>query len=80
MSDDQLKSTFLERLIIEEEDLGIKINALNQGLHSDGFAKKVGDYHFELLDLQHSTMVAYRRVLRMRIKDLTEKSVKAATA
>lgn len=67
------ETTFLERLINEEKELGEKIAGLNKGLHSDGFAEKVGDYQFELLSLQHSTMIAYRRVLNMRIKDLNSK-------
>lgn len=65
--------TFLDRLVLEEQQLGEKITALNKGLSSDGFAEKVGDYQFELLNLQLSTMTAYRRVLTMRIKDLKGK-------
>jgi hypothetical protein len=62
--------TFLERLILEEEQLGEKITGLNKGLNSDGFAAKVGDYQFELLSLQHGVMISYKRILNMRIKDL----------
>jgi hypothetical protein len=67
------QEAFLERLINEEKELGEKIVGLNKGLHSDGFAEKVGDYQFELLNLQHGAMLTYRRVLIMRIKDLTSK-------
>ncbi len=63
---------FLERLINEEKELGEKIVGLYKGLQSDGFAQKVGDYQFELLNLQHGAMITYRRVLIMRIKDLTK--------
>jgi len=56
----------------EEKELGEKIVGLNKGLQSDGFAQKVGDYQFELLNLQHGAMITYRRVLIMRIKDLTK--------
>lgn len=66
------QDTFLERLITEERELGDKIISLNKGLQSDGFAEKVGDYQFELLNLQHSAMVTYRRVLIMRIKELNK--------
>jgi len=66
------QEAFLERLINEEKELGEKIAGLNKGLHSDGFAQKVGDYQFELLNLQHGAMITYRRVLIMRIKDLTK--------
>lgn len=66
------ETTFLERLINEEKELSEKIVGLNNGLNSNGFAEKVGDYQFELLNLQHSAMVTYRRVLIMRIKDLTK--------
>lgn len=67
------KNAFLERLINEEKELGEKIVGLSKGLNSDGFAQKVGDYQFELLNLQHSSMITYRRILTMRIKDLTSK-------
>lgn len=66
------ENAFLERLINEEKELGEKIVALNKGLQSDGFAEKVGDYQFELLNLQHGAMITYRRVLNMRIKDLNK--------
>ena len=69
---DSAETTFMERLILEEKELGDKIVGLSKGLQSDGFAEKVGEYQFELLSLQHSTMVAYRRVLLMRIKDLSK--------
>lgn len=62
--------TFLDRLIIEEEELGKKIVGLSKGLNSDGFAEKVGEYQFELLSIQHSSMISYRRILTMRIKDI----------
>jgi hypothetical protein len=75
---------FLERLINEEKELGEKITGLTKALHSDGFSQKVGDYQYSflfylshqysLLSLQHSTMIAYRQVLIMRIADLTAKS------
>ena len=64
------ETTFLERLINEEKELGEKIVGLNKGLSSDGFAVKVGLTQFELLNLQHGTMITYRRVLIMRINDL----------
>ena len=67
------ETTFLDRLIIEEKELGEKIIGLNAGLNQPGFSEKVGDYQFELLALQHSTMIAYRRVLNMRIKDIYQK-------
>lgn len=65
---------FLKRLLNEEAQLGEKIVGLAKALHSDGFSQKVGDYQFSLLSLQHSTMIAYRQVLIMRIKDLTGKT------
>jgi len=66
--------SFLDRLIREEKELGEKIVGLNKGIHSDGFAQKVGEYQFNLLCLQHSTMIAYRQILVMRIADLKDKS------
>lgn len=65
-------STFLERLILEEAALGEKMTGLGKALSSDRFSEQVGDYQFELLWIQHSAMAAYRRVLNMRIKDLTK--------
>ena len=65
-----METTFLERLIQEEEELGKKITGLVNALNSDNFAEKVGMYQFELLSLQHSCMIAYRRILNMRINDL----------
>jgi hypothetical protein len=66
------QNAFLERLVNEEKELGEKIVGLNKALQSDSFAQKVGDYQFELLNLQHSAMLTYRRVLIMRLKDLTK--------
>lgn len=68
------KQDALERLINEEKELGEKIVGLNKGLQSD--AQKVGDYQFELLFLQHGAMITYRRILIMRINDLTSKKRK----
>jgi hypothetical protein len=67
------ETTFLERLIIEEKELGEKIVGLNKGLNSDGFYEKVGEYQFDLLNMQHSAMLSYRKLLNMRIKDLKNK-------
>lgn len=67
------ETTFLERLIMEEKELGEKILALNNGLNSGGFIEKVGQYQFELLFLQHSTMLSYRKVLKLIINDISSK-------
>ena len=64
------QNPFLERLVNEEKELGEKIVGLNKGLMSDGFSEKVGMFQFELLNLQHSTMLSYRRILNIRINDL----------
>lgn len=68
-----METTFLERLILEEKELGIKIEGLIKAIESDRFVEKVGEYQFELLTLQHTCMLSYRRVLNMRIKDLKTK-------
>lgn len=68
-----METTFLERLISEEEELGKKITKLIRALSSNGFAEKVGMYQFELLSVQHSCMIAYRRILNMRINNLKTK-------
>lgn len=64
---------FFDRLINEEKELGEKIEGLNKGLNSDGFAEKVGEYQFKLLSLQRKSMITYRKILNMRIKDLNSK-------
>lgn len=66
------QNVFLERLINEEKELGEKISGFKEGLRSDGSYVKFSDYHFKLLDLQYCAMVNYRRVLVMRIEDLTK--------
>jgi hypothetical protein len=60
----------LNWVIVENEELGEKIVALNKAISSDGFVVKVGLFQFELLHLQHSAMLTYQRVLIMRINDL----------
>lgn len=65
----------LKKLIKEEQELGEKIVGLNKALFSDYFSEKVGDYQFDLLNLQHGAMITYRRVLIMRITDLEKKLV-----
>lgn len=67
------QDTFLQRLIIEEEDLGTKLVALSTALESPGFSERVGKTQFDLLHLQRSAMATYRQILRMRIKDLNNK-------
>ena len=74
MKKQEEKEAFLYRLINEEKELAEKIVGLNKALFSDGFSEKVGDYQFELLNLQHGAMITYRRVLIMRITDLKNKS------
>lgn len=63
----------IERLELELSELDIKIGNLTAALHVPNFSEKVGDYQFELLGVQHSSMTAYRRVLNLRIKDLKSK-------
>jgi hypothetical protein len=64
------QTTFMDRLINEENELSEKINALEKALNSDGFQNKIGDYQFQLLSIQHNTMKIYNSILKMRIKDL----------
>lgn len=71
--EDNNEKTDLERLIIEEQELGEKIISLSKALNTDYFSEKVGFFQFELLGVQHSTMLAYRRILIMRISDLKAK-------
>lgn len=73
----KLNETFLQRLKLEEKELGEKIVRLNKALDSEGFDVKVGMHQFSLLALQCDTMRAYRRVLIMRIEDLCKNEVTA---
>ena len=70
---EDVEETFLDRLIKEEKELGEKIVGLAGALNKDNFNKVVGDYQFDLLGVQHSAMLAYRKVLIMRINDLINK-------
>lgn len=74
LAEETKEETFLDRLIREEQELGEKIAGLAKALNTDGFAEKVGDYQFDLLCVQHSAMLTYRKVLRMRIADLKNQS------
>jgi hypothetical protein len=67
------ETSLIESLLLEERELGKKIAGVNVDLNSYGLCDKVGELHFELLSLQHSSMIAYRRVLNMRIRDLKSK-------
>lgn len=71
----QTSDNFLQRLIVEEEELGAKLVALSTALESPGFSEKVGNTQFDLLNIQRSAMATYRQVLRIRIKDLINKMV-----
>lgn len=70
----KISETPLDRLIIEDENLAEKLNALNTALNKDGFDKVVGDYQFDLLTAQRSVMASYRTILRLIIKDLKIKN------
>lgn len=60
------------KLLLEEEELDIKIQNLYKALQSKGFKEKVGEYQFALLEIQYANMLGYSRVLELRIKDLNK--------
>lgn len=68
------KLSFLQRLEDEEANLGSKIYGLSKALAEDGFHEKVGAYQYDLLSVQHSAMLAYRKVLIMRIENIRRQS------
>ncbi len=72
------ETTFLERLIIEEKELGDKLSSLATAMNSIGFPKKVGDYQFGLISVQYNAMMAYKHILRMRINHLKDEAVSDA--
>ena len=66
-------ATPLERMLIEEEELGDKIQKLNAALNSDNFIDKVGVQQYELMWIQLHTMASYRGTLILRINNLKAK-------
>jgi len=63
----------LERLVKEELELCEKIAALLRFIYQDQCEEEIGTHSYELLSLQQTTMLAYRQVLSLRIKDMREK-------
>lgn len=64
----------LKRLHEEDEALFSKILALDKAFNSEGFEEKVGTHQFNLLSAQFHCMLAYRRILSMRIDDLESRA------
>ena len=63
----------IEKLILEEEELGEKISNLTAFLNKDYINKTIGDLQYSYLGIQHSAMLTYRKVLILRIQDLKAK-------
>ena len=63
--------TPLQRLVIEERELGEKCEALDKALNSENFSAKVGQWQFEQMKLQYNHMISYRKILNKRIKNLS---------
>jgi hypothetical protein len=68
-----VEESFLDRVIKEEYELGVKITALSNFLNKDYVNKITGDLQFSYLNLQRSAMIAYRQILIIRIEDLKSK-------
>jgi hypothetical protein len=66
-----LIETPLQRLVIEERELGEKCEALDKALNSENFSAKVGQWQFEQMKLQYNHMISYRKILNKRIKNLS---------
>jgi len=64
------ETTFLDRLISEEQELNIKVEKLYEFITAEGAEEKVGEEQYALLLVQYSTMKAYRDVLLIRIHKL----------
>lgn len=58
---------FLERLIIERDELQKRLAGLTTALIADGFRKKVGDQQFYWMQEQRNAMEIYVEVLNKRI-------------
>lgn len=67
------ETSFLDRLIKEEKELGEKVIALSTALSKDHFNKVVGNLQYSYLNVQRSAMIAYRQILVIRIEDLKSK-------
>ena len=65
-----VSETPLDRLIIEERELGEKTTLLARALNKDGVFDIVGKTQYELMTIQHASMCAYRLTLNARINDL----------
>lgn len=62
-------TTFVDRLLIERDELNERLNKLRQFIESPKFAEIVTDkYHRLLLFKQESMMHAYLEILNERIK------------
>lgn len=68
--DIEKEDSFIERLKKEYYDLQDKTVKLAEFLFQNGIAEKIGDYQYELLNIQHVTMIAYQKILNLRIKEL----------
>lgn len=66
------ETTFLDRLIQEEKELGEKLIGLVQFLNKNDVNKIIGEYQFSLLNIQQANMSAYRQILIARINNLKE--------
>lgn len=66
----------LGRLGIEEREVTRKINKLGEAIAIEESDRKLGDYEYSLMLLQHSTLITYRYVLNLRINDLQKKKEK----
>jgi len=67
------ETTFLQRLIIEEEELNTKLIGLGKFLDkpNEELNSMVGNYQKVLLQIQLCSMDTYHKVLQERIKDLS---------
>ena len=64
------ETTFLDRLISEEQELNIKVEKLYEFITANGSEEKVGEDQYALLLVQYSAMKAYRDILLIRIHKL----------
>ena len=60
---------FVERLIVEKEDLAEKVNGLRCFLDLSTIEKKVSEYQHTLLKKQYQVMFTYLSILEARLED-----------
>ena len=66
--------TFLDRLLLEQQELKNRVNKLRLFLSTEGSKTEVGSFQFVRMTEQLEAMKAYLNILTRRIEDLKDES------